>query len=99
MPRAAPRDPIYHGRRYSPEVIELCIRWYLTYRLSYRDLSAMMAERDVAVSHTTIMRWAQHYVRGDRQAAASVSYVPVARSTRTALAIGSARTSRPSRTS
>ena len=35
----------------------------------------------------------------DRQAAASVSYVPVARSTRTALAIGSARTSRPSRLS
>ena len=62
MPRAAPRDPIYHGRRYSPEVIELCVRWYLTYRLSYRDLSAMMAERDVAVSHTTIMRWVQRYV-------------------------------------
>jgi transposase-like protein len=62
MPRAASRDPIYYRRRYTPEVIELCVRWYLTYRLSYRDLSAMMAERDVAVSHTTIMRWVQHYV-------------------------------------
>ena len=62
MPRAASRDPIYHRRRYTPEVIELCVRWYLTHRLSYRDLAAMMAERDVAVSHTTIMRWVQRYV-------------------------------------
>ena len=62
MPRAASRDPVYYRRRYSPEIIELCVRWYLTYRLSYRDLVAMMAERDVAVSHTTIMRWVQRYV-------------------------------------
>jgi IS6 family transposase len=33
------------------------VRWYITYRLSYRDLVAMMAERGVIVSHTTIMRW------------------------------------------
>lgn len=62
MPRAAARDLIYRRRRYTAEVIELCVRWYVTYRLSYRDLAAMMAERDVAVSHTTIMRWVQHYV-------------------------------------
>lgn len=60
--RAACRDPIYRRRRYSPEVIELCVRWYITYRLSYRDLSAVMAERAVAVSHTTIMRWVRHFV-------------------------------------
>lgn len=62
MPRAASRDPIYYRRRYTPEVIEQCVRWYLTYRLSYRDLAAMMAERDVVVSHTTILRWVQRYV-------------------------------------
>jgi transposase-like protein len=62
MPRAASRDPIYRRRRYTPELIELCVRWYLTYRLSYRDLSAMMAEREVVVSHTTIMRWVRRYV-------------------------------------
>ena len=43
MPRAASRDRIYYRRRYTSEVIELCVRWYLTYRLSYRDLSAVMA--------------------------------------------------------
>jgi transposase-like protein len=30
--------------------------------LSYRDLAEMMAERGVAVSHTTILRWVQCYV-------------------------------------
>jgi transposase-like protein len=62
MPRAATRDPIYYRRRYPAEVIELCVRWHLTYKLSYRDLAAMMAERDVGVSHTTVMRWVQRYV-------------------------------------
>jgi transposase-like protein len=38
------------------------VRWYISYRLSYRDLVAMMAERDVSVSHTTIMRWVIRYV-------------------------------------
>lgn len=61
MPRAIPRDAIYRGRRFSVEVIELCVRWYLTYRLSYRDLVAMMAERGVVVNHTTIMRWVLRY--------------------------------------
>ncbi len=41
------RDPIYRGRRLQPEIIELCVRWYLTYRLSYRDLVEMMAERGI----------------------------------------------------
>jgi transposase-like protein len=56
------RDPIYRRRRFSAETIELCVRWYITYRLSYRDLVAMMAEREIAVSHTTIMRWVLKYV-------------------------------------
>ena len=62
MPRATSRDPIYRRRRYSPEVIEQCVRWYLTYRLNSRDLVAMMAERDIKVSHTMILRWVRRYV-------------------------------------
>ncbi len=61
MTRRIERDTIYRCRRFSAETIELCVRWYLTYRLSYRDLAAMMAERDVIVSHTTIMRWVLRY--------------------------------------
>jgi putative transposase len=44
------------------EIILLCIRWYLAYKLSYRDLVAILAERNVDVAHTTIMRWVQRYV-------------------------------------
>lgn len=62
MARATPRDSIYRGRRFSVDMIELCVRWYLTYRLSYRDLAAMMAERGIDVTHTTIMRWVLRYV-------------------------------------
>jgi transposase-like protein len=46
------RDAIYRRRRSSRDVIETCVRWYLTYRLSYRDLVALMAERDVRVAHS-----------------------------------------------
>jgi transposase-like protein len=62
MTVAIARDPIYRRRRFSSEVIELCVRWYLTYRLSYRDLVEMMAERGIAISHSTILRWVQRYV-------------------------------------
>jgi transposase-like protein len=62
MTVAIVRDPIYRGRRFQSEIIELCVRWYLTYRLSYRDLVEMLAERGVTVSHTTIYRWVQQYV-------------------------------------
>ncbi len=50
-------DAIYRRRMFDAELIELCVRWYITYRLSYRDLVAMMAERGVEVSHATILRW------------------------------------------
>jgi transposase-like protein len=62
MSRAIRRDAIYRGRRFQPEIIELSVRWYITYRLSYRDLVAMMAERDIKVSHTTILRGVLRYV-------------------------------------
>jgi transposase-like protein len=62
MTQPIERDPIYRGRRFHTETIELCVRWYITYRLSYRDLVAMMAERGIVVSHTTIMRWVLRYV-------------------------------------
>ena len=62
MTKRIARDPIYRRCRFSAETIELCVRWYITYRLSYRNLAAMMAERDIVVSHTTIMRWVMRYV-------------------------------------
>ena len=51
MTRPISRDPIYRRRRFDAAIIELCVRWYITYRLSYRDLVAMMAERGITLSH------------------------------------------------
>jgi transposase-like protein len=62
MTLPAARDAIYRGRVFDAEIIELCVRWYITYRLSYRDLVAMMDERGVEVSHRTILRWVIRYV-------------------------------------
>ncbi len=39
----------------------LCVRWYLRYKLSFRDFVEMMAERGLSLAHTTIMRWIQRY--------------------------------------
>ena len=50
MTKPVTRDPIYWGRRFSAETVELSVRWYITYRLSYRDLAAMLAERGIMVS-------------------------------------------------
>ena len=55
MTKPIVRDLIYRRRRFDAEIIELCVRWYITYRLSYRDLRAMMAERGIVVSHSTIL--------------------------------------------
>ena len=47
------------GRHFDHEVIILCVRWYLRFKLRLRDLVEMMAERGLSMAHTTIMRWVQ----------------------------------------
>ena len=54
-------DDLFNGRHSDREVIVPCVRWYLRFKLSYRDLVEMMAERDLSLAHTTIMRWVHHY--------------------------------------
>ena len=51
MTKRQDRDAIYVKRQFDTDIIVLCVRWYITYRLSYRDLVAMMAERRDHVSH------------------------------------------------
>src|SRR4051794_38968014 len=55
------RPKLFKYRHFEPEIILLCLRWYLRYSLSYRDLEEMMAERGLSVAHTTIYRWVQHF--------------------------------------
>ena len=47
-------DDLFKGRHFDREVIILCVRWYLRFKLSFRDLVEMMAERGVSLAHTTI---------------------------------------------
>src|SRR5712675_1672405 len=53
---------LFKGRHFDQEIIVLCVGWYLTFKLSSRDLVQMMAERGITLTHTTILRWVQRYV-------------------------------------
>ena len=55
------RPALFRGRHFEDVIIILCVRWYLRYSLSYRDLEEMMAERGLSVDHVTVWRWVQRY--------------------------------------
>ena len=54
-------EQLFEGRHFDREVIILCVRWYLRFKLSLRDLVEMMAERGLSLAHTTIMGWVWRY--------------------------------------
>src|ERR1700688_209271 len=54
-------EGLFKGRQFDREIIVLCVRWYLRYKLSLRDLVEMMAERGLSLAHTTIMRWVKRF--------------------------------------
>jgi transposase-like protein len=55
------KNDLFKGRYFEQEIIVLRVCWYLRYKLSYRDLVEMMAERGLPIAHTTILRWVQRY--------------------------------------
>ena len=55
-----PHNP-FKGRQYPGEVIDLCVRWYLRYPLSYEHVAELVAERGVEVDASCIWRWVQAY--------------------------------------
>ncbi|BCG05206.1 hypothetical protein PPGU19_097740 (plasmid) [Paraburkholderia sp. PGU19] len=54
-------EELFAGRHFDRDVIILCVRWYLRYKLSLRDLVEMMAEQGLSLAHTTILRWVKRY--------------------------------------
>ena len=62
------RPELFSGRHFQDRVIVLCVRWYLRYCLTLRDLEEMMAERGLGVDHSTIGRWVLGYAPELRQA-------------------------------
>ena len=55
------RPALFKGRHFEAEIIVLCVRWYLRFGLSFRNLEEIMAERNLSVDHVTIWRWVQRY--------------------------------------
>jgi transposase-like protein len=53
MARFLGLDELFEGRHFDREIIVLCVRWYLRFKLSFRDLVEMMAERGLSLVHTT----------------------------------------------
>ena len=46
---------LFKGRQFDQEIIVLCVRWYLRYELSTRDLVEMVGERGAVLVHTTMI--------------------------------------------
>jgi len=49
---------VFKRLHYPLDLMLLCVGWYLAYSLSLQHLEEMMAERGVAVDHSTVHRWA-----------------------------------------
>ncbi len=55
------KENLFKWKHFQPEIILLCVRWYLKYALSYRDLEEIMSERGFHINHSTIYRWVIQY--------------------------------------
>ena len=59
--RGLGRNLLFAKRWFTDSVIVTCVRWYLRFRLSYRDLAAIAAELGAPVAPSTILRWVVRY--------------------------------------
>jgi transposase-like protein len=51
----------FKGAHFEKDMILTCVRWYVAYPLSYRQLEELMQERGVSVDHSTSNRWVLKY--------------------------------------
>ena len=54
-------EELFKGRHFDQEIVVLCVRWYLSFKLSYRNPVAMIGEQDIDLAHSAILRWVQRY--------------------------------------
>jgi hypothetical protein len=52
---------IFKWKHFESQIILLCVRWYLKYSLSYKNIEEMMAERGLSITQSTITIWVNHY--------------------------------------
>jgi len=46
---------LFRGRHFDREIVVLCVRWYLTFKLSSRDLVQMMAMRGIVLAQDFLL--------------------------------------------
>src|SRR5262245_54089877 len=51
----------FKGAHFVRDIILTCVRWYLAYPLSYRQVEELMQEGGVSVDYATINRWVLKY--------------------------------------
>jgi transposase-like protein len=50
------RNPLFAKRWFRDDVIVLCVRWYLRFPVSYREMAEIAWELGVVVAPSTILR-------------------------------------------
>ena len=51
----------FSGYRWPADIIPTAVRWYLACPLSSRQVLELLAERDIDVSHRTVLNWVQAF--------------------------------------
>jgi putative transposase len=51
----------YRGHRFPPEIISHAVWLHYRFRLSFRDVEDLLAERGITVSHETIRHWCRKF--------------------------------------
>jgi hypothetical protein len=58
----SPRHPLFRQRWFADDIIITSVRWYLRFKLSYRELAELARELGVIVAPSTVLRWGVRYV-------------------------------------
>ncbi len=48
---------MFKGFQFPQYIILMSVRYYVSYKLSYREIEEMLAERGIRVDHATVNRW------------------------------------------
>ena len=48
---------MFKSFQFPQHIILMSVRYYVSYKLSYREIEEILAERGIRVDHATINRW------------------------------------------
>ena len=51
----------FSGRHYPSDIMMMALRYYLAYKLSFREIEEIFAERNIHFDHSTLNRWVIKY--------------------------------------